>query len=122
MEIRKENADKEVIIFTNKIAGAINRSFEEKERNEGRAESKEIKEAVKLVETPESYWTTKYCAINKGMCQGPHCFFWDKDVPFFDDDDMAHVGNCSFLSANMGIMAIASVVGLMVKEKEEERE
>lgn len=115
----KDNNDpKSVESFTSKMASAIERAYAEKEKKEARVEKVEstepVEESIKeesFLLTPESYWSKKYCAINKDMCRGTQCFFWDKNIPCFELDT---VGNCSFLVANISMSAIAGVIGDMI--------
>lgn len=112
----KDNKDpKSVESFTSKMASAIERAYAEKERKEARAGKVESVEPVEkgikeenFLSTPESYWSKKYCAINKDKCAGEYCFFWDKNIPCFN---LGTLGNCTFLVASASILAIAGLVG-----------
>jgi hypothetical protein len=112
----KDNNDpKSVESFTSKMASAIERAYAEKEKKEARSgKVEELIEGIKeenFSSTPESYWRMKYCAINKGLCEGPKCFFWDKNIPCFN---LGTLGNCTFLVASTSILALAGIVGDMI--------
>jgi len=116
--MKNDNNPKSVENFTDKMASAIERAYTEKAKKEERAKiasdnlkvEKENNEILPPI-TPESYWSKKYCAINKDKCAGEHCLFWDKHIPCFD---LGTLGNCTFLVASTSILALAGIMGDMI--------
>jgi hypothetical protein len=118
--MKDDNNPKSVESFTGKMASAIERAYSEKEKKEavaGKVESAEpTEEGVKeenFPSTPHSYWSKKYCAINKDKCAGEYCFFWDKNIPCFN---LGTLGNCTFLVASTSILALAGIVGDIIHD------
>ena len=116
--MKNDNNPKSVENFTDKMASAIERAYTEKAKKEERAKiasdnlkvEKENNEILPPI-TPESYWSKKYCAINKDNCKGPQCFFWDSEILCFD---LQTIGNCSFLVANTSIAIMADLFKEMI--------
>ena len=116
--MKNDKSPQSVEDFTSKMASAITRAYSEKEKKEDRAKiaSDNLKMAKESSEiappaTPESYWSAKYCAINKDNCRGPQCFFWDSEILCFD---LQTIGNCSFLVASTSITIMADLFKEMI--------